>query len=363
MTRFEQVDGGRLSCAGPDADAREGRGGTRRQRKGSARTRWLPLCAGLLALGLCTNATADETQSAGGSSPATLLPQVLVVRSTDNANYVRFVTGFAVETKLRYAEVSLAGNEEQGRKTLTALKGQKPSLVLTVGTLASRLVKEIFTETPMVFALVPSPEKWGLVGADSATGIALNIPMRQQLATLKILAPNTKNVGVMYNPRTSNSLVAQALEAAKLEGLNIVSAKIDSPDEVPDATRAFLGTVDALWMVPDQTVMNTESFKHLLKFTFKNKVPFFSVAHQLVATGALVSLSPDYAAIGAQAGKVVQRLLNEKISPKSIPISDPEGLDIAVNLTTAKRIGVECDIALEIFTFAATRGYPIKVFK
>ena len=295
-------------------------------------------------------------------APASEAPLIAVVKSTDNTNYTRFVTGFAVESKLRFTEVSLGNHEERGRKLLRWLKAKKPVLALVVGVLAARLTKEIFGDTPIVFALVPDPEKHGLSG-DNITGITLSIPMRQQLATLKTLAPNAKTVGVMYNPRNSSKLVEAAIEAAKAEGIKIVSTKVDAPDEVPDASRAFLGTIDALWMVPDQTVMNTESFKHLLKFTFKNKVPFFSVAHRLVESGALVSLSPDYAAIGMQAGRLVQRILNDKVKPKDLPVADPEGLDIAVNLTTAKRIGVECDIALEIFTFAATRGYPIKVFK
>jgi len=300
---------------------------------------------------------ASNGGAAGASSP------LVIVKSNDNTNYTRFVTGFAVESKLRYNEISLGGNEEQGKKAVAALKEQKPPLILAVGSLAARLVRELLPETPMIFALVPRPEKLGLLGADNVTGVSLTIPLKQQLSTLKILAPNTKNVGVMYNPRTSRKLVEEAREVAKKEGMSIVTAKIDSPDEVADATRAFLGTIDALWMVPDQTVMNAESFKHLLKFTFKNKVPFFSVAHRLVETGALVSLSPEYGSIGGQAGKVAVRILNDKIPVKAIPVADPEGLDIAVNLTTAKRIGVECDIALEIFTFAATRGYPIKVFK
>ena len=323
--------------------------------------------AAALALGLAgPSARADDAVAASSGSGAPAGPlgvQLAVVRSNDNTNYSRFVTGFAVESKLRYSEISLGGNEDQGRKALLALKAEKPALLLVVGSLAARLGRELLPDVPMVFALVPHPGRLGLLAAENVTGVTINIPLRQQLSTLKILAPNTKNVGVMYNPRTSRKLVKEATLAAKLEGMIIVTAKIDSPDEVPDATRAFLGTIDALWMVPDQTVMNAESFKHLLKFTFKNKVPFFSVAHRLVETGALVSLSPDYAAIGAQAGKVAARLLNDKVPLKSIPVADPEGLDIAVNLTTAKRIGVECDIALEIFTFAATRGYPIKVFK
>lgn len=316
------------------------------------------LAAGLVAMALGASARAEDATPA----PAAEATLVAVIKSNDNTNYSRFVTGFAVESKLRFTEVSLGGKEERGRKLLEWLKKKKPALALVVGDLAARLTKELFEGTPIVYALVPNPDKHGLAG-DNITGITMSIPLRQQLATLKTLAPNAKTVGVMYNPRNSTKLVEAAVEAAKAEGIKIVSAKVDAPDEVPDATRAFLGTIDALWMVPDQTVMNAESFKHLLSFTFKNKVPFFSVAHRLVQSGALVSLSPDYAAIGMQAGRLVQRILNDKQSPKSLPVADPEGLDIAVNLTTAKRIGVECDIALEIFTFAATRGYPIKVFK
>jgi putative ABC transport system substrate-binding protein len=301
---------------------------------------------------------------AHGKDPVPERPSapVAIVKSKENVNYNRFVAGFAVESKLAYTEYSLDSNEDEGKKVFGKLKGEKPPLIVAIGLLAARLAKETISETPIVFAMVPNHEQHSLQG-ENITGIALNIPLRQQLATLKILAPNTKNVGVMYNPRYSKSLVESAIGVAKEQGLSIVSAKIDGPDEVPDATRAFLGTIDALWMVPDQAVMNTESFKHLLKFTFKNKVPFFSVAHKLVENGALVSLSPNFAAIGAQAGRLALKIVQEKVSPKLIPIADPEGLDIAVNLTTAKRIGVECDIALEIFTFAATRGYPIKVFK
>jgi putative ABC transport system substrate-binding protein len=300
--------------------------------------------------------------SARAQVPAPAAGSVAIVKSKENVNYNRFVAGFAVESKLPYTEHSLDSNEDEARKVYNKLKQDKPALIVAIGTLAAKMAKEIITGIPVVFAMVPNHEQHGLA-ADNLTGIALNIPLRQQLATLKILAPNTKNVGVMYNPRFSKAIVEAALRVAKEQGLNIVSAKIDSPDEVPDATRAFLGTIDALWMVPDQAVMNSETFKHLLKFTFKNKVPFFSIAHKLVETGALVSLSPNFAAIGAQAGRLALKVLKENVSPKLIPVADPEGLDIAVNLTTAKRIGVECDIALEIFTFAATRGYPIKVFK
>src|SRR5207249_221097 len=215
---------------------------------------------------------------------------IAIVKSKVNENYNRFVAGLAVESKLRYVEYTLDAGEDEARKLYAKIKADAPPLVVAIGTLAARLARELLAEIPVVFAMVPNHEKYNLQ-AENVTGIALAIPLRQQFATLKILAPNTKNVGVMYNPRHTKALVDAAVEVAKAQGLTIVPAKIDSPDEVPDASRAFLGTIDALWMVPDQSTMNTESFKHLLKFTFKNKVPFFSVAHKLVENGALVSLS------------------------------------------------------------------------
>ena len=118
-----------------------------------------------------------------------------------------------------------------------------------------------------------------------------------------------------------------------------------------------------MWVVPDKMVLTAAGHAALVDFAIRSKIPFFSLTPKLVKAGALVSLSADYAAIGRQAAQLVRKIITDRISPSLIPVSPPEGLEIAMNLGTAKKIGVECDIALAVFTYAATQGYPIKVCK
>ena len=138
---------------------------------------------------------------------------------------------------------------------------------------------------------------------------------------------------------------------------------MDDPQDVPQAAEAFLGKVDALWLVADRTISTREAFQVLLEFSNTNRVPIFSPSPEMVREGALVSISPDFASIGHQAGKLANEIIYRHSQPSSLEVATPDGLEIAINLTTAKRIGVECNIALEVFTFAATHEYRIKVYK
>jgi putative ABC transport system substrate-binding protein len=168
---------------------------------------------------------------------------------------------------------------------------------------------------------------------------------------------------VVYNPKYSKSVVEGASLAARALGLELVSARVDSPDDVPGSIKALSGKVDALWMIADRSVANTEAVKAIVDFSLQHKIPLFALSESQVRDGALVSLSPNFSSIGQQAARVANRLVSEKIAAGSVPVAAPDGLDIAINLSSAKRIGVECNLALEIFKFAAKQGYPIRVFE
>ena len=172
-----------------------------------------------------------------------------------------------------------------------------------------------------------------------------------------------RNVGVLYNPKYSKELFEKAQTAATEMGLNLVPSMVDDSDEVASAISTFAGKVDAVWMIADPTVSTPAAVTAIIKWTGENRVPFFATGKKAVKRGALASLSTDYSSIGQQAGRLANQIVTQKLPPKTIPIAEPEGLSIAMNLTTARRLGVECNMALEIFTFAATQGYPIKVYK
>jgi putative ABC transport system substrate-binding protein len=289
-------------------------------------------------------------------------PEVAVLKSDSLAPYASAVAGFSAECRAEVAEYDLKEDAARAEKIIKELKASKPAMIFALGPLAANAAKRAFEDVPIVFAMVPNWEKYGL-DAKNVTGVALQRPVKMQLETLKALAQGTKRVGVLYNPRYSKSVVDTAGDAAKALGLNLAATKVESPEEVPEAVRGMAGKVDAVWMIADRSVATPEAVQAIIAFALANKVPVFALSEQQVRDGALVSLSPNYTAIGQQAGKVANRILDDKTSPAALPVAQPEGLDIAINLTTAKRIGVECNLALEIFKFAAKQSYPIRVFE
>jgi putative ABC transport system substrate-binding protein len=58
-----------------------------------------------------------------------------------------------------------------------------------------------------------------------------------------------------------------------------------------------------------------------------------------VRSGALLALSCDNADIGRQAGELAVKILNGA-RPTDLPITVPEKIRLAINLKTAKRIGL-----------------------
>ena len=288
--------------------------------------------------------------------------EIAIVKSYNLTNYNTLITGFSVNIKANFTEYDMKNNADMGKEIFKKIKSTKPDLIIAIGPSAAAMGRREIDDIPIIFTMVPNIQKYDLT-ADNITGISLQLPIKTQLKTLMTIAPQTKSVGVMYNPKFSTPIIQTAFADAQSLGLQLIPAKVDSPNDVPSATRAFLGTVDALWMIADKTVLTTKSFRTLLEFTAKHKIPFFSFSAKLVEAGALVSLSPNYAGMGQQAATIAKKIIVDRISPKLIPVSPPSTLAIALNLTTAKRIGVECNIALEVFTFAAEHDYPIKVYK
>ena len=80
----------------------------------------------------------------------------------------------------------------------------------------------------------------------------------------RALVPTLQVIGVIYDPEKTGTLVKEAGEVAERFGLRFLAAPVASQTEVPAALRSLLGKVDALWMLPDETVVTSESLTFLL---------------------------------------------------------------------------------------------------
>lgn len=186
---------------------------------------------------------------------------------------------------------------------------------------------------------------------------------RAQLETLHAVAPGARRVGVVFDPRLSTLTFEAAQRAAQELGLLLVAARVTDEAQVAAKAGELSGRIDALWMIADRTVATLGAFGQLLAFSQKQSLPIFALSEEQVKGGALVSLSPDVGAIGRQAARVANRILHDGVAPRALPVVDPEGLELAINVSVARKLSVGCDLALDIFSFAAKRKYPIKVYE
>ena len=70
------------------------------------------------------------------------------------------------------------------------------------------------------------------------------------------------------------------------------------------------------------------------------RLPAIYNAREHVEAGGLISYGPDFAELYRRAADFVDRILRGA-KPTDIPVEQPTKFDLAVNLTTAKALGLE----------------------
>jgi ABC-type uncharacterized transport system substrate-binding protein len=290
-------------------------------------------------------------------------PRVVVLKSADRAAYTSVVAGFSAEVKGEVSQLTLEENSaEASARTLERLSAEKPAMVLAIGPTAAVGAKRALPGVPIVFCMVPYYEKYGLEGPN-VTGIAMTGDLSTELAALKAVFPTGRRVGLVYDPRYSAALAEDAKNRAKGQGQVVVPLEVDSDLGVGRALSSARGKVDAVLMVGDKTVATAPTVKRIIAFASEEKVPFLAFSPSQVKEGAVLSLSPNLTGIGQQAGRLANRIIHEKVDPGALAVSPPEGLDLATNLTVARKLGGSGELAQRILELAARQNYSLKVFE
>jgi putative ABC transport system substrate-binding protein len=254
------------------------------------------------------------------------------------------VDGFkaAFRNGARFHEYNMQGDVAQGRRQALEIRGSDVDLVLAVGLKAALVSKMEIVDTPVIFCMVLDPAKHNLK-APNLTGILLEVPIQRQLAMLRSVLPNAKRIGVLFDPEKSAQLVEEARRQAKGLGLELVARSVSSEKEVPPTLRMLLLQIDALWLLPDSTVLTVDSLQFLMNSSLEAAVPVFGFSPDLVKSGALVGLSVHYPDLGRQAASLARTLLANRPNNQQAPslgFAPPDRLRLSLNLKTAKFLGI-----------------------
>jgi putative ABC transport system substrate-binding protein len=243
---------------------------------------------------------------------------------------------------------------------LDALAGeliaQKVEVVVTQGAPAARALARASDTLPIVVALGQP------LGARLATSLShpgRNVTGLTVLATelsakrlelLKQVNPNLARVAVMFDATTTDPdgapLVGpRALEAAARSlGVQIQVLPVRGPKDFAAAyAAASEARADAMILSPSPVL----SFhnKPLVDLAAKHRLPAIYGNPESVKLGGLMSYGPSYTALFRRAATYVDKIL-KGARPDDLPIEQPTTFELAINLRTAKALGVTIPQAL-----------------
>ncbi|MFO0793339.1 MAG: ABC transporter substrate binding protein [Candidatus Brocadiaceae bacterium] len=276
--------------------------------------------------------TAEETRT-----------MAIVLRSQQIAAYNDVIKGFEDGCKGNGISIKaiydLKGDVGEGKRVMVNIKNDhiRPDVVFAVGVLAATLAKEYFPHTPIIFCMVINHERFDLDGPN-ITGISSEASVEDQFSILKELLGTRKNIGVIYDPTKTKRIITEATVVAKTYEFNLVTAEVMSENDINSTLDRILKKIDALWIVPDSTVITKNSLGTILQASQKCRLPTICTSVAIVKGGALVSISPDYLYTGVQAAKLAQTLLRTP-TRTSLGIQQPDKLKIVINTQAAKTIG------------------------
>ena len=215
----------------------------------------------------------------------------------------------------------------------------KEDLIFAIATNAAQSVSQATNDIPVVFAAITDPQSAGIL-KNNVTGVSDRMDVKQQLELLKKIAPNTKNVGVIYNSSEQNSKiqVEDLKKAAKELGLNIVEKSVVQANEIPQAVDNLVREADAIYLPTDNLVASVVSLI-TEKATAAKKIVFGAEAAH-VKGGALITQGVSYYEIGKEAGKMAIEILKNGKKPSEIKFKTMPLSEIEVNEKTLAALGI-----------------------
>jgi putative ABC transport system substrate-binding protein len=221
----------------------------------------------------------------------------------------------------------------------------KVDLIFSITTPATQAAQRATASNniPVVFGVLTDPVGAGVVASlnqpgGNITGVTFGPQEAQRFIWLTKIAPNVKQVYIIYNPGDNSATLAfqTVTETADKLGLEIIAREARTPEEIDAALADVPDDVDALYVLPDsQTEAKLED---ILAVANARHLPTSVANVDRVADGPLYSYAMKLEPTGVQAARLADQIL-QGTKPADLPVETTEFF-LAINLKTAQTIGL-----------------------
>jgi putative tryptophan/tyrosine transport system substrate-binding protein len=243
-----------------------------------------------------------------------------------------------------------AGDAVRNRQFAEELVALGPDVLLAGGGLVVAALKKAAGTVPVVFTAAIDPVRLGFVESLSrpggnTTGF-INIEYSfcgKWLEKLKRIAPAVTRVAVLRDPTVFSGdaqlTAIQAAAALPEYGVEVTPIDVNDPDKIERGIIEFARAADGGLII----TASTSATLHrdlIIALAARHRLPAIYPVPFYVVSGGLISYGPVFLDQYRRAADYVDRIL-KGAKPGDLPVQAPVRFEMAVNLKTAKELGLD----------------------
>jgi putative tryptophan/tyrosine transport system substrate-binding protein len=229
------------------------------------------------------------------------------------------------------------------------LAGAQPDVIVGRSTPVAKALLKATSKTPVIFLVVSDPVGDELVASvarpgGNVTGFT-NVEASlggKWVGLLREIAPGVNRVAVLFNPKTSpggGQYYGRLIEqAASTNHIKAVTAPVHDRADIERAITSFAKEPNGgLVVVPDVVTGNYRDL--IIALAAEYRLPAIYAYRYIAGEGGLVSYGVDVSDLYRRTATYVDRILRGA-KPGELPVQAPIKFELAINLKTAKALGL-----------------------
>jgi putative tryptophan/tyrosine transport system substrate-binding protein len=254
-----------------------------------------------------------------------------------------WIEGSNIQIEYRYAT-----DRDAIKKHVAELVRLAPDVILANTTPVMAALKPATKTIPIVFVVVNHPVGQGFVSnlthpGGNITGFSFMEPeiVGKWINLLRDVKPDLSRLVLMFNPDTADYYDAYLRSFKALpqqSSVEVGAAHVRTEADVERTIVALAREQRAgLMAAADPFIVGMREV--ILKSAEQHRVPLISPYRQFVLAGGLISYGPDGTDIFRRSSSYVDRILKGERAG-NLPVQSPDKFELAVNLKTAKALGL-----------------------
>jgi putative tryptophan/tyrosine transport system substrate-binding protein len=162
----------------------------------------------------------------------------------------------------------------------------------------------------------------------------------KRLELLKAIVPGLSRVAVFWNPPnpTYGPVLKELEAAASTVRVKLQRVEVRVPGDLEGAFKAATSQRAGALIAPGDP-LTANRFKMVADLALKYRLPTTADSKEFVEAGGLLSVGPDIIDLYRRAATHVDKIL-KGANAADLPMEQPTKLDLAVNLKTARVLGL-----------------------